>query len=211
MFNDNIQNRRFMAISLGSGYRAHPLDNTNNDRFYSIRDQNVFNRLSQSEYDAFTPITDGDLAEISGSVGTTIGQNQPGWRFTLPADQKVLSNSVTFNNEIFFVTFSPDVAGAVACAASNGKNFLYRVSVTNGDPITDLSQIVPGEEDSERVKDLAQGGIAPTPRFLFPSPESNCTGDECSPPPIYCVGVECDDPGFANNPIRTLWTQDGIE
>ena len=55
--------------------------------------------MTQAEYDAFTPIYDDDLAEISGSVGTTIGQNQPGWRFTLPSDQKVLSSSVTFNNE----------------------------------------------------------------------------------------------------------------
>ena len=186
MFNDNIQNRRFMAISIGSGYRAHPLDNTNDDRFYSIRDKNVFNQLTQSEYDAFTPIDEGDLVEISGSVGTAIGQNKAGWKFTLPSDQKVLSSSVTFDNEIFFVTFSPDAAGAASCSASNGKNYLYRVSVINGDPLTDLSQIVPGEEDDERVEDLAQGGIAPSPRFLFPSPDANCTGDECSPEPIYC-------------------------
>jgi type IV pilus assembly protein PilY1 len=211
MFNDNIQNRRFMAISIGSGYRAHPLDNTNNDRFYSLRDRNVFNQLTQAEYNAFTPITEGDLAEISGSVGTTIGPNQAGWKFTLPPDRKVLSTSVTFNNEIFFVAFSPDAAGAAACSASNGKNFLYRVSVANGDPITDLSQVVPGQEDDERVEDLAQGGIAPTPRFLFPSPDPNCQGAACSPPPIYCVGVECGNPGFDNNPVRTLWTQDGIE
>ena len=211
MFNDNLLSRRFMAVSIGSGYRAHPLDNTNDDRFYSLRDESVFNKLSQADYDNFNPITDGELVEISGTVGATIGQNQRGWKLTLPANQKVLSSSVTFNNEIFFVAFSPDVAGAATCAASNGRNFLYRVSVVNGDPITDLSQIVPGQEDDERVEDLAQGGIAPSPRFLFPSPDANCTGDDCSPPPIYCVGVECDSPGFANNPVRTLWTQDGIE
>jgi type IV pilus assembly protein PilY1 len=211
MFNDTIQNRRFMAISIGSGYRAHPLDNTNNDRFYSIRDQNVFSKMTQAEHDAFTPIDDAELVEISGTVGTAIGQNQRGWKFTLPADQKVLSSSVTFNNEIFFVAFSPDAAGAAACTASNGRNFLYRISVVNGDPITDLSTIVPGQEDNERVTDLAQGGIAPSPRFLFPSPDANCTGDECSPPPIGCIGVECFNPGFENNPVRTLWTQDGIE
>ena len=28
---------------------------------------------------------------------------------------------------------------------------------------------------------------------------------------VACVGVECFDPGFANDPVRTLWTQDGIE
>jgi type IV pilus assembly protein PilY1 len=130
---------------------------------------------------------------------------------TLPANQLVLAESVTFNNEVFFVAFSPDAAGAASCAAGSGRNFLYRVSVTNGDPIADLDNVVPGTEDQLRVSDLAQGGIAPSPRFLFPSPDPGCTGDECSPPPIYCVGAECDSPGFANNPVRTLWTQDGIE
>ncbi|MDZ7644009.1 MAG: hypothetical protein U5K76_07200 [Woeseiaceae bacterium] len=47
--------------------------------------------------------------------------------------------------------------------------------------------------------------------FLFPSPDDpNCQGEECAPPPIGCVGVECFDPGYANNPVRTLWTQDGV-
>ncbi len=211
IFNDNIQNRRFIAISLGSGYRAHPLDDSNTDRFYSIRDKNVFNALTQAEYDAITPITESDLVEISGQVGTVIGQNNAGWKFTLPADQKVFSNSVTFNNEIFFVAFSADTAGAAICSAGTGRNFLYRVSVKNGDPIADLDSIVPGEEDNERVEELAQGGIAPSPAFLFPSPEPGCTGEECSPPPIGCIGVECFDPGFENFPVRTLWTQDGVE
>ena len=211
MFNDNAQNRRFLAISIGSGYRAHPLDDSNTDRFYSIRDKNVFNRMTQAEYDSFVPVVDSELVEISGQVGTMIGPNQRGWKFTLPADQKVFANSVTFNNEVFFVAFSPDASGAATCAAGAGRNFLYRVSVKNGDPITDISTIVAGQEDNERVLDLAQGGIAPSPAFLFPSPDPSCTGDDCSPPPIGCIGVECFDPGFDNFPVRTLWTQDGIE
>ena len=36
-------------------------------------------------------------------------------------------------------------------------------------------------------------------------------GIDCSPPPLHCVGVECVDAGFQNKPVRTLWTQDGIE
>jgi type IV pilus assembly protein PilY1 len=211
IFNDNAQNRRFVAVSIGSGYRAHPLDDSNTDRFYSIRDKNVFNRLTQAQFDSFTPVDDSELVEISGQTGTVIGVNQRGWKFTLPADQKVFANSVTFNNEIFFVAFSPDTTGAATCSAGAGRNFLYRVSVMNGDPITDLSTIVAGDEDKARVQDLAQGGIAPSPAFLFPSPDPSCTGDDCSPPPIGCIGVECFDPGFANFPVRTLWTQDGIE
>ena len=75
-----------------------------------------------------------------------------------------------------------------------------------------MDTLDPADADDKRMEELAQGGIAPTPTILFPSPDDpNCTGTDCAVPPIGCVGVECFDPGFANNPVRTLWTQDGIE
>ena len=216
LFNDNAQNRRFIALSIGSGYRAHPLDNTTNERFYSIRDRNVFGKMTQNEYDTFTPTVEANLVEISGSIGSTISVGDHGWMFTLPANQKVLVDSATFDNEIFFVAFSPDPdnVAAVTCTAGVGRNFLYRVSVVNGDPVGDLSNVISGSEDSLRVHNLKQGGIAPSPRFLFPTPDPNCVvtaAEDCEEPPLSCVGVECFDPGFENNPVRTLWTQDGIE
>lgn len=214
LFTDRIDDTRFISVNIGSGYRAHPLDDSAEDRFFSIRDKDVFNRLQQDDYTNYDVITDGDLVEVSGSVRTTIPADKRGWKFTLPSDQNVLSDSVTFNNVVSFVAFSP-VANAVnACAPNLGKNFLYRVSVENGDPVVNnLDTLDPADADNERMEELAQGGIAPTPRILFPSPDDpdNCTGAECAPPPIGCVGVECFDPGFANNPVRTLWTQDGIE
>lgn len=214
LFTDAVQNRRFIALSIGSGYRAHPLDNTPSERFYSIRDKAVFSQMSQAQYNALTPITESDLVEISGSIGAVVDSTKDGWMFTLPATQKVLAESTTFNDQVFFVAFSPDPdnAGGDVCAAGFGANFLYRVSIVNGDPIADLDNVVSGTEDSLRVTNLAQGGIAASPRFLFPSPDNNCpTGQDCSQPPLGCVGVECFDPDFANNPVRTLWTQDGIE
>jgi type IV pilus assembly protein PilY1 len=212
IFNDNIQNRRFIAISIGSGYRAHPLDTTVADRFYSIRDRDIFNALTQTDYNSYDVVQDGDLVEVSGQVGTLIGADDRGWKFTLPPDQMVLADSVTFNNEVFFTAFSPDSAAAATCSAGFGQNYLYRMAIANGDPIADLDGIVAGEEDEARVSGLAQGGIAPSPRFLFPGPDdADCEGAACAPPPIGCVGVECFDPGFENLPVRTLWTQDGIE
>ena len=64
-----------------------------------------------------------------------------------------------------------------------------------------------------RVMELEQGGIAPKPTFIFPSPvdPTSCTGSACSPEPIGCIGVECFDPNFPNNPRRTLWTKAGVE
>jgi len=213
MFADTRQNRRFISVSVGSGYRAHPLNLTATDRFYSIRDPNVFNSLTQAQYDAFVPFTEADLVDVSGQVGATVSSSDAGWRLTLPPSQMVLADSITFDNEVFFVTFSPDSTGAAACNVGQGTNFLWRVSIVNGDPIVDdLGNVPTGGEDDARRTQLAQGGIAPTPQFLFPSPDDpDCTGADCAPPPIGCIGVECFDPGFTNNPVRTLWTQDGIE
>ncbi len=60
---------------------------------------------------------------------------------------------------------------------------------------------------------LQQGGIAPAPTILLPSPDDpdNCEDAACVPPPIMCIGVECREPLLPNNPVRTVWTQDGIQ
>ncbi len=56
---------------------------------------------------------------------------------------------------------------------STGKNFLYRVSVENGDPVVNnLDTLDPADADDERVTELAQGGIAPTPAIPVPQARS---------------------------------------
>lgn len=212
VFTDTNIGRRYAAISIGSGYRAHPLDSTASDRFFSVRDENVFAFMDQTAHNNFTPITESDLVEVSGDVRVTINSTDSGWMFTLPANQKVITESVTFDNSVFFIGFSPEINTSNPCEPSQGRNFLYRVNVVNGDPVVNnLDTIDPADADAARVTSLQQGGIAPTPTFLFPSPPANCTGAACSPPPIGCVGVECFVPGFDNNPRRTLWSADGIQ
>ncbi|MDJ0712274.1 MAG: PilC/PilY family type IV pilus protein [Woeseiaceae bacterium] len=215
MFKDNRHDRRYLAINIGSGYRAHPLDNSASDRFYSIRDPQVFTSLSQSEYDNYSIITESDLIDVAGQLNTVIPANGDGWMMTLPANEKVLSDAQTFDNSVYFVSFQPQVNSADPCQAGLSLNRLYRMSIVNGDPIVDTSSQVPldpADADDARVTDLEQGGIAPKPTFFFPSPtDPSCTGEDCTPPPVGCVGVECFDPGFPNFPVRTLWTQDGID
>tara|TARA_R110002096_G_scaffold146914_6_gene305985 strand:- start:4375 stop:7764 length:3390 start_codon:yes stop_codon:yes gene_type:complete len=212
IFTDPVLNRRFLAIGMGSGYRAHPLDTRAADAYYSLRDPHVFAKLDQNAYNNYDIAYDSDMREVSGQVNTVIGPNDRGWKFSVPAGQMILSASTTFDNSVFFISFSPEVNQQSACQVVPGKNFLYQVNVENGDPIANnLDTMDPNDSNDARVTNLAQGGIAPTPAFLFPSGDSNCSGADCAPPPIGCVGVECFDPGFANNPVRTLWTQDGIE
>jgi type IV pilus assembly protein PilY1 len=215
MFTDKRQDRRYLAINIGSGYRAHPLDNSAADRFYSVRDPNVFSPLSQAQYNSYTIIKDADLIDVSGQVDTIIPANAHGWKFVLPANEKILSTSRTFNDAVYFVSFEPQVDSVDPCQAGLSVNRLYRVQVANGDPVVAAGEKMPtagAEADAARVTRLEQGGIAPQPVFLFPSPwVDDCEGEECAPPPVACVGVECFDPDFPNRPVRTLWTQDGVD
>ena len=212
IFRDPIQGRRYVSIAIGSGYRARPFDVTATDMFFALRDPAVFNQLTQNDYDNYDVIKVSDLVEVSGNVKANVPASADGWKFTLPPNEKVLAGSITFNNEIFFVSFDPRNVGAQTCGTGQGTNFLYRVSVINGDPIVNnLDSVTPSMADAARRGQLAQGGIASTPAVIFESPPANCTGAACSPPPIICIGVECRDDLPALPPVRTLWTQDGIQ
>lgn len=216
MFVDKRQDRRYLAVSIGSGYRAHPLDNTASDRFFSVRDPDVFNALPQSTYNSYPIITDGDLVDVAGQYNTVIPSTGDGWKFTLPPNEKILSDSQTFDDSVYFVSFEPQVNSLDPCQAGLSVNRLYRLDISNGDPVVPSDAAVPildGQDaDDARIKELEQGGIAPKPVFYFPSPaDPNCIGIDCKPRPVACVGVECFDPSFQNRPVRTLWTQNGIE
>jgi len=192
---------------------ARLLDTGVTERFFSVRDPDVFTRLTQADYDTYDVITDDDLVEIAGDVRVVIDSDDHGWKFTLPPNQMVITNSATFDNRVFFVGFSPEANLADPCAPSNGRNFLYEVDIVNGAPVVNNLDTLRAEDaDDARSTELPQGGIAPAPAFLFPSSnDPDCEGPACSPPPIACVGVVCFEQPPVNNPVRTLWTQDGIE
>lgn len=62
--------KTYFTISLGSGYRAHPLSEDTIDRFYVLRDANVFNKPASYAYGATAiapdkPITESNLVDVS--------------------------------------------------------------------------------------------------------------------------------------------------
>src|SRR5690606_6987775 len=94
IFNDPNQGQRSISISIGSGYRAHPLNKNANDMFFSVRDANVFNRLTQEAYNGYDVTTVDDLVDATTTSGpVTIGPEKRGWKFALPDAQAVLSDS----------------------------------------------------------------------------------------------------------------------
>ena len=215
IFRDPVQDERFLSISLGTGYRSHPLDTDTDERFYSIRDRYVFQQQPQAWYDGLGAgqiVTEATLVDVTNEpTGTVIGPTDDGWMLTLRDGEKILSESRTFNDKLFVVSFQPKIADLAACNPGGGINRLYEVSVVNGDPPPPEDGAI--SDPDPRSEELKQEGIAPETVFLFPSPDDpqNCVGKECSPDPVGCVGVECFDPGFENVPVRTFWTEDGVE
>ena len=85
IFADPVLNRRFLAIGVGSGYRAHPLDISANDAYYSLRDPDLFAKLGQGDYNNYVEAVDANMHEVSGQINTVVGNNERGWKFTFPA------------------------------------------------------------------------------------------------------------------------------
>jgi type IV pilus assembly protein PilY1 len=187
----------YMNIAIGSGYRGHPLNITTDDRFYSVRDYAPFTALTQAQYSAYTVLHDSDLTDITSSVTPTVPVNSPGWKLLLdqPGNawigEKVLSTASTFNNQILFTTYTPNVsANTDSCQPSIGLNKFYAVSLFDGSPVADLNNHN-NADVSDRSTSLAQSGIAPSLAFLFPAPSSQNGGGAGTQSPVICMsGVE---------------------
>jgi type IV pilus assembly protein PilY1 len=224
-----IEGQFVINIALGSGFRAHPINEEIQDRFYSLRDKQPFVPFTQTQYNSLVAITDGatGLTDVTGVDTPTVANTALGWKLLLndPSWQgeKVLSEARTFNSKILFSTFTPVASESArnACVVSGVKNTFYAVNVLNGQILVQ--------------NDLQQTGIAPAPVILFPprdpqdpdvptDPPEECTGDNCPPPPPPpCVGTECTPPpvclvglescgvDLTNAPVRTFWTQQNTD
>ncbi len=193
----------YLAINIGSGYRAHPLDTAVQDEFYSVRDFALFDVIPTDSYPA--PMTRADLVDVT-SWGTaaypTLLPNDKGWLISMVQSpgEKILSESITFDNTTFFTSFSPGTAGN-ACSTAAGINRVYQVSVKDGRPRVYDNPYPPQTppEPIDRITTLKQGGIAPETILLFTE-----DGDG----PTACSGVECFDPNFDESTVRTFWFED---
>jgi type IV pilus assembly protein PilY1 len=174
----NTRTENFIHIGIGSGYRAHPLSTSNNDRFYALRDYNI-GPLTQAQYNALPIITDGSLVPVT-AVNTTVPHGGPGWRLDLnlggTLGEKVLAEARTYNNEVIFSTFMPGTSGN-SCQPQLGTNRIYQMSIFNGTPVTNLD----GSSDPSTLtmSDLytqGEGGILPTAQTLFLGPDANHDG-----------------------------------
>ncbi len=215
----NNEENNFLHIGIGSGHRAHPNSQVNEDRFYALRDYDVFSTRTQADYDTAAPTTDADLVDITDNINAVVPVGSPGWRFELRdggwIGEKVLAEARTFDNQVYITTFTPGGTPSVTdCQPKLGTNRLYILDIFNGGPAKNLDGV--GDETNLTENDRYiefEGSIASEVVFLFPSPDDpdNCVGDECVPPPVACVDLFCFQAGFANNPRMTFWSQESAQ
>ena len=142
---------RYLSLSIGSGWRSHPLNTDVQDSFYVIRSSDVYNLPAgygkQNANGSYTPITEADLTDVSDSVNNTIGRY--GWRldFNDPGE-KVLGDALTVNNQVVFTTFLPE-SSADSCTSAIGTGSIYAMSIIDARPSLDLD----GSEDEDGPED----------------------------------------------------------
>ncbi|TQV76831.1 hypothetical protein FLL45_02425 [Aliikangiella marina] len=180
----------FVSVSIGSGYRAHPLDENITDHFYMIRDEGVL----KGQFDM--DVTMGDLTDVSSLIGDSDGDGTSDAAAQIEADgnngwyvsfsnsgEKVIERSITFNNAVIFTTYLPPSNSGNSCEAAAGGSRIYGLRIVDGNPYLDTNfdgQI----NESDRYAELVGAGIAPPPQVLL-------EGTDEGVKPRLCVGTQC--------------------
>lgn len=119
---------RFLTISLGSGFRAHPLQDTEVDSFYILKDYDL--QKKPLKYVRSTPSM---LAEI-GDPHASDDAIALGWKYQLPGNaEKVLANALTSNDTIYFTAFAPSIEATEpgSCIAGVGTAKAYSIKISD--------------------------------------------------------------------------------
>ncbi|MBI5449918.1 MAG: hypothetical protein HY940_01025 [Gammaproteobacteria bacterium] len=182
------------AITIGSGYREHPLDTQTIDRFYMVMDSNV--SVAPISY---TTLTEADLTDVTNTLAPNLS-NSKGWYIRLAGNlgEKVLAESRTFGGYTTFTTFTPVAANnANTCAPSQGVGRTYIVKTADASPAFNLDNLDANLTLSDRSLVLTRGGIPPEPTIIFPPDGSD---------PVILVGADKIGEAPLKLPVqRTYW------
>ncbi len=189
-----VKPEKFLLVALGSGYRAHPLDEEVNDHFYLIKDPHALDYPT-----SYKQLGLSDLANWSSSDATNSEKSVYGW-YVDPAGvgEKIMSPSVTLNGILTFNTFAPSSdLEAASCSGNLGSSLTYQLALSE-----EIRNRVKCEDGSDSCKPETPGqsvqGGDPVPR-LKPDPAVVLT-----PPPPCPEGQTCEPPTCEDYAIQIL-------
>ncbi len=196
---------KYLTISIGSGYRAHPLNQVIQDRFFVIKDYHPFpypssnppvadptrysSVIKSDTLTAGTSVNPLKIYNATGNLRTTTTNTATddeirlGGGFYINMEttgEKVLAASTTSNGQITFSSFSPSSGSKDSnCGADTGSSKVYIIGQKTG--------------EASAIINLNHPGIAPRAVVIIVTPE--CPSGDCSedPPPeeeVTVVGTE---------------------
>jgi Tfp pilus tip-associated adhesin PilY1 len=167
-------------LFFGTGNQESPVSDGGTGKFFAIIDTDSFFPSS--------PLVENDLADLTSNLATgTAAATQYGWRVSLlnipsaanstdvysHSGEKVLSDPVIFNNNVFFTTFIPDTVNP---CSGGGIARVYGLKIQDAKPgLAVLSSL--GESGSKvpyHVYAGTLGGIPSSPSLsIYPSGQSS--------------------------------------
>ncbi len=202
----------FMHIGLGSGYRAHPNETANQNRFYALRDYDTFATRTQQDYRNLVPLHDGDLVDVTDDPTAEVPHGAAGWKLLLNdggwRGEKVLAETRTFNDRVYVTTFRPGAPGA-GCQPGLGVGRQYIMSLASGAPVVDPDRSTDTDEPSVEDRHSEWVGAPPAETVFIFGEDPECADGLCRP--VQCVGLRCAATDFDPWPRRTFWSETSLE
>ncbi len=196
----------YLALVIGSGYRAHPLDEDIADRIYMLRDNDVFNvpssYVTRTEADLFDA-TDNVIGQGSGASREDAIRRlseSRGWYIRLAGlGEKVMSSPLIVDGVAILSTFVPQ-ASTDPCLPGTGVGAAYYLNVSNATPAFDFFQPVAGSTltREDRKLNLKTPGIPPDTAFIVTEQEGELVN-------VVLHGKEVGEDPTSNAAVRTYW------
>ncbi len=183
-----------LAVSVGSGWLARPLDESIEDRVYA-----VFDAIDGAAAD---PLTEENLHD-AGAASEAMPASAPGWFRRLDRHgpgEKTIGPSLTFDGALHVQTWQPlPLDPSTPCGPPRGTRRRYAFDVRDGRR-HDVVRDAPEDESIE----VPGGGMPVAIRFGFPG-EFGIGCDGCRPSAFGIAGAATFDTGYAGDPVRTSW------
>ncbi len=154
----------YEMLFIGSGNRAHPLDDANIDYLYAIKDRNPASALTVSD---LVNLTDGKLMTGSEAEKDAIKANlqtKAGWYIRLEnTGEKALAPALVFGGVAYYTTFQPDMTAPIdpcESVASLGTARIYALDYTTGSAVFNFDETSAAIGKTDRFKVI--GGSIPS-------------------------------------------------
>jgi type IV pilus assembly protein PilY1 len=159
--------KQFLPIMIGTGDIANPVNTDVTDRFYMIKDTDVW---VPPDWDEYETATHGDLVDASNSTVSALSSR--GWYVDYSSAEKSFSKAILYDYAIFFTTYSTDIVepdslceavGTIGTARIYGLNLLTANAAIYWDGASEDPLTI-----NERFTQLELQGIPPSPALIFP-------------------------------------------